>query len=37
MKETVGSQDQVAASVGGFNKINFFKNDKILIKKNFKQ
>ena len=33
MKETVGSQDQVAASVGGFNKINFFKNDKILIKK----
>tara|TARA_B100000780_G_scaffold189398_1_gene133270 strand:+ start:250 stop:1233 length:984 start_codon:yes stop_codon:yes gene_type:complete len=33
MKETVGSQDQVAASVGGFNKINFLKNDKILIKK----
>ena len=33
MKETVGSQDQVAASVGGFNKINFLKNDKIVIKK----
>lgn len=33
MKETVGSQDQVAASVGGFNKINFLKNNKILIKK----
>tara|TARA_B110000444_G_scaffold248735_2_gene272960 strand:- start:419 stop:1402 length:984 start_codon:yes stop_codon:yes gene_type:complete len=33
MKETVGSQDQIAASVGGFNKINFLKNDKILIKK----
>jgi len=33
MKEIVGSQDQVAASVGGFNKINFLKNDKILIKK----
>ena len=33
MKEIVGSQDQVSASVGGFNKINFLKNDKILIKK----
>ena len=33
MKETVGSQDQVAASVGEFNKIDFLKNDKILIKK----
>ena len=33
MKETVGSQDQVAVSVGGFNKINFLKNNKILIKK----
>jgi D-glycero-alpha-D-manno-heptose-7-phosphate kinase len=33
MKETVGSQDQVAASVGGFNKINFLKNNKILTKK----
>jgi len=33
MKETVGSQDQVAASIGGFNKINFLKNDKIIVKK----
>jgi len=33
MKETVGSQDQVAASVGGFNKINFLKNEKIIVKK----
>ena len=33
MKETVGSQDQVAASVGGFNKINFLKNDRVIIKK----
>ena len=31
MKETVGSQDQVAASIGGFNKIIFNKN-KIKIK-----
>ena len=31
MKETVGSQDQVSASIGGFNKI-LFKKDKILIK-----
>ena len=33
MKETVGSQDQIAASIGGFNKINFLKNEKIVIKK----
>jgi len=33
MKEIVGSQDQVAASIGGFNKINFLKNENILIKK----
>ena len=33
MKETVGSQDQVAASVGGFNKINFLKNGRIVVKK----
>jgi len=33
MKETVGSQDQVAASVGGFNKINFLKSEKIIVKK----
>ena len=33
MKETVGSQDQVAASVGGFNKISFLKNDNIIVKK----
>ena len=35
MKETVGSQDQIAASVGGFNKIEFLKNDKIIVKKIF--
>ena len=33
MKEVVGSQDQVAASIGGFNKINFLKNGKIVVKK----
>jgi D-glycero-alpha-D-manno-heptose-7-phosphate kinase len=33
MKEIVGSQDQVAAAVGGFNKINFLKNEKIIVKK----
>jgi D-glycero-alpha-D-manno-heptose-7-phosphate kinase len=33
MKEVVGSQDQVAASVGGFNKIKFLKNEKIVVKK----
>ena len=31
MKEIVGSQDQVAASVGGFNKITFFNQNKIKI------
>jgi D-glycero-alpha-D-manno-heptose-7-phosphate kinase len=33
MNEVVGSQDQIAASVGGFNKIIFKKNNKFLIKK----
>ena len=33
MHETVGSQDQIAASIGGFNKIIFKKKDKIKIKK----
>ncbi len=33
MKEVVGSQDQVAAAVGGFNKIMFKKNNSIKIKK----
>ena len=33
MNETVGSQDQIAASVGGFNKIIFKKKNKFLIKK----
>jgi len=33
MKETVGSQDQIAASIGGFNKIKFLKNEKFVIKK----
>ena len=33
MEETVGSQDQIAASVGGFNKIIFKKKDKFEIKK----
>jgi len=33
MKEVVGSQDQVAASIGGFNKINFYKKNKIIITK----
>ena len=32
MKEIVGSQDQVAASFGGFNKI-IFKKDSFRIKK----
>ena len=27
LKESVGSQDQVACAYGGFNKINFFKNN----------
>ena len=33
LKETVGSQDQIAASVGGFNKIIFQKNNQIKIKR----
>ena len=33
MKEIVGSQDQVAASIGGFNKIKFNKNNSLKIKK----
>ena len=33
MREIVGSQDQIAASIGGFNKIIFKKKDKFLIKK----
>jgi D-glycero-alpha-D-manno-heptose-7-phosphate kinase len=31
MKEVVGSQDQIASSIGGFNKIKFLKNDKFII------
>ena len=33
MKETVGSQDQIAASVGGFNKIDFYRNNSFLVQK----
>ena len=33
LKEVVGSQDQVAASYGGFNKIIFNKNKSIIVKK----
>ena len=33
MKEIVGSQDQIVASIGGFNKIIFNKNKSIRIKK----
>ena len=33
MNETVGSQDQVAASIGGFNKISFYKKGLIKIKR----
>ena len=33
MIEIVGSQDQIAASIGGFNKIIFKKKDKFKIKK----
>jgi len=33
MKETVGSQDQIAAAIGGFNKIKFNKNGSFEIKK----
>ena len=31
IKENVGSQDQIAAAFGGFNKINFSKNEKFLV------
>jgi len=31
LKETVGSQDQVAATYGGFNSIKFFKNGKFKV------
>ena len=37
MNEIVGSQDQIAASVGGFNKIIFKNRNKFLIKKINKQ
>ena len=33
MKEIVGSQDQVATAVGGFNIISFYKNEKYKIQK----
>jgi len=33
MKEVVGSQDQISASYGGFNKITFSKNNTIKVKK----
>ena len=33
MHETVGSQDQIATSIGGFNKISFNKGNKFKIKK----
>ena len=33
MNEIVGSQDQIAASIGGFNKIIFKKKDKFQVKK----
>ena len=38
LKEVVGSQDQVAASYGGFNSIKFFRNGNFLVNKikNFK-
>lgn len=32
LKETVGSQDQVSATYGGFNLITFFHNGEILVK-----
>ncbi len=32
LKETVGSQDQVACSYGGFNNIKFMKNGKFIVK-----
>lgn len=33
LKETVGSQDQIACSYGGFNNIRFLKNGKFIVKK----
>lgn len=33
IKENVGSQDQIAASYGGFNQINFYQNEKIEVSK----
>lgn len=36
LKETVGSQDQVAAALGGFNSIKFDRNGKFIVKKIFK-
>ena len=36
LKETVGSQDQIAAAYGGFNKISFSKNKFTVKKINFK-
>lgn len=32
LKETVGSQDQISTSYGGFNEINFFNNGKYKVK-----
>ena len=34
LKETVGSQDQVAAAYGGFNSISFYPNEKFVVNKN---
>ena len=33
LKETVGSQDQVAAAYGGFNSISFYPNEKFVVNK----
>jgi D-glycero-alpha-D-manno-heptose-7-phosphate kinase len=33
LSETVGSQDQIAASFGGFNSIKFYKNNNFVVKK----